>query len=370
MGAQPSAPPVETVLLAACCAANPDHSVIEWQVCRLGISGSCTSCCTGCCIPGKQTTVCSAACVAAQCCDIALLRGCSDAVLRQLVNKLMKLPMTQGCSSDQSATLSCGNAATDKSAIAVDSAECRGVVLDIVSPPMPTRIAPALVHIGDVLAVGASQRFPSDGVVVVGATSVDESMVTGESRPVAKVCGDLVIGGTMNGDGLVHVRVTALPSMGTMARIVSLIQGAQAQRPQLQAIADVLASWFTPFILAAGVVTFVVWVAVGVAGLVSTGDLTPAPFALQFALSLIVVSCPCAIGLAVPTVVMVATSVAARLGLLLKSGAILEVLPRVRHVVFDKTGTLTTGALAVAQESCGWGRGGSAHECQPNFLVT
>lgn len=243
-------------------------------------------------------------------------------------------------------------------------------MLDIVSPPMPTRIAPALVHIGDVLAVGASQRFPSDGVVVVGATSVDESMVTGESRPVAKVCGDLVIGGTMNGDGLVHVRVTALPSMGTMARIVSLIQGAQAQRPQLQAIADVLASWFTPFILAAGVVTFVVWVAVGVAGLVSTGDLTPAPFALQFALSLIVVSCPCAIGLAVPTVVMVATSVAARLGLLLKSGAILEVLPRVRHVVFDKTGTLTTGALAVAQESCGWGRGGSAHECQPNFLVT
>lgn len=285
-------------------------------------------------------TVCSAACVAARCCDIILLRGCSDDVLRQLMKQLIQRPAERSSCSGGS----------DKQAAGEADATCAGdsIVLDM-TPFISSSIPPALVHIGDVLAVGASQRFPADGVIVLGATSVDESMVTGESVPVAKVCGDGVIGGTTNCDGLVHLRVTALPSMGTMARIISLIQGAQAERPRLQTIADGLASWFTPFILAAGVVTFAVWVAVGVAGVVDTGGLAPAPFALQFALSLIVVSCPCAIGLAVPTVIMVATSVAARLGLLLKSGAILEILPRVRHVVFDKTGTLTTGTLTVAQ---------------------
>ena len=256
------------------------------------------------------------------------------------MTQLIQLPADRSAGSDGSSQQA------DREGNATCAGDC--VVLDMIAS-VPSSIPPALVHIGDVLAVGASQRIPADGVVVLGTTSVDESMVTGESLPVAKVCGDAVIGGTTNCDGLVHLRVTALPSMGTMARIVSLIQGAQAERPRLQTIADVLASWFTPFILAAGVVTFAVWVAVGVAGFVDTGSLSPAPFALQFALSLIVVSCPCAIGLAVPTVIMVATSVAARLGLLLKSGAILEVLPRVRHVVFDKTGTLTTGSLTVAQ---------------------
>lgn len=217
----------------------------------------------------------------------------------------------------------------------------------------PTSIAPELVHIGDVLAVGPSQRFPADAIVVRGTTSVDESMVTGESRPVLKDFGDAVIGGTTNVDGLVHVRVTSLPSMGTVARIISLIEGAQAQRPRLQGVADRIASWFTPFILASGVLTFVLWVAACATGHVDTGGLTAAPFALQFALSLIVVSCPCAIGLAVPTVIMVATSVAARLGLLLKSGATLEVLPEVRHIVFDKTGTLTRGLLTVSKVSLG-----------------
>ena len=112
-----------------------------------------------------------------------------------------------------------------------------------------TNIAPELVEIGDLLVVGPGQRFPADGIVVVGCTSVDESMITGESRPVLKVVGDAVVGATLNSEGVVHVKVTALPSMGVIAQIAALITSAQGQRPRLQLTADIISSWFTPLIL-------------------------------------------------------------------------------------------------------------------------
>lgn len=211
-------------------------------------------------------------------------------------------------------------------------------------------VEPELLHLGDTVQVGPGQRFPSDGIIVSGATSVDESLVTGEPVPVAKGQGDAVIGGTTNGDGLLRVSVTALPGSGTVSRIVSLIQQAQSERPRFQRTADVISAYFTPFIVAAGVVTFCAWIGAAYTGAATPTDgLSPVAFAAQYALSLIVVSCPCAIGLAVPTVIMVATSVAARHGLLLKSGVALEAMARATHVVFDKTGTLTQGKPAVTK---------------------
>lgn len=213
-------------------------------------------------------------------------------------------------------------------------------------------LPPDLLHLGDVITVAPGQRFPCDGTVAGGSSSANESIVTGESAPVAKTVGASVIGGSTNGEGVLQVRVTALPSTGTISRIVAQIQAAQAARPRVQQVADTVSSWFTPFILASGVLVFIAWIAAGYSGAVTeTQGLSPAAFAAQFALSLIVVSCPCAIGLAVPTVIMVATSVAARHGLLLKSGAALESAALIKHVIFDKTGTLTEGKPTVAQVS-------------------
>lgn len=210
-------------------------------------------------------------------------------------------------------------------------------------------LPPDLLHLNDIITVSPGQRFPADGTVVAGASTADESIVTGESAPVPKAAGNSVVGGTTNGEGVVMMRVTALPSTGTVSRIVSQIQVAQAARPRAQQVADSISAWFTPFVLAAGVVVFVAWVAACYSGAVTeTQGLSPAAFAAQFALSLIVVSCPCAVGLAVPTVVMVATSVAARHGLLMKSGTALESAALLKHVIFDKTGTLTVGKPAVA----------------------
>lgn len=213
------------------------------------------------------------------------------------------------------------------------------------------RLPPELLHLDDVVEVGPSQHFPADGLVVFGSSVANEAIVTGEQQPVLKDVAAEVIGGTVNGDGLLHVRVTSLPSMGTVSRIISLVEAAQAQRPRLQGIADSISVWFTPFVIVAGIVTLVSWVLASSYTDLATDGLSPGAFAMQFALSLIVVSCPCAIGLAVPTVIMVATSVATRYGLLLKSGQSLEKMAAVRHVIFDKTGTLTTGEPKVHKVS-------------------
>jgi P-type Cu+ transporter len=208
-------------------------------------------------------------------------------------------------------------------------------------------LSPALLHLRDTVRVSPGCVFPADGVIERGETSVDESSVTGESRPVPKAPGDAVLGGAVNGEGVVTVLVTALPGAGTLARIVRLIEEAQGQRPALQLVADRVASIFTPAIFAASIGAFALWYGLASAGVVDTRGSPPGTFALLFALALLVVSCPCAISLAVPTASMVATLVGARVGLLVKGGPALEAAASVTHVVLDKTGTLTAGSPAI-----------------------
>ena len=215
--------------------------------------------------------------------------------------------------------------------------------------PLP----PALIHLHDELLVRGGQLFPTDGVVVSGETTANEALVTGESAAVGKRVGDGVIGGTLNGEGDVRVRCGALPSQGTVSKIIALLMGAAAGRPKLQSTANAVAAAFTPFVLAAALCTLAGWWAAAAAGLVDTRGVAPLPFALQFTLSLLVVSCPCVVALAVAPVMAAASTAAARHGLLVKSGACLEAAASAKHVVFDKTGTLTRGAAVVVAVQAG-----------------
>lgn len=187
-------------------------------------------------------------------------------------------------------------------------------------------------------------------MVVFGSTSVDESMVTGESVPITKTVGSIVFGGTVNQHGLIHVKVSKLASESTVSNIIRLVEEAQASKPDIQRTGDRIASYFVPVIVGLSVVVFIIWIALASANKVDT-DLSPLPFALQFFLAVLIISCPCAIGLAVPTAVMVATGVGAEHGILIKGGVVLELCHKANTIVFDKTGTLTYGKPTVSQHT-------------------
>lgn len=204
-----------------------------------------------------------------------------------------------------------------------------------------------LVERDDLLRVLPGTRIPTDGVVVDGASTVDESMVTGEARKVAKEPGATVIGGTINAHGVLVVRVTHTITESMLARIVNLVGEAQASKGVSQTLADVVASYFTTFIISLSVVMFAMWYHLARAGSVDTHGWAPFPFALRFAITILVISCPCAISLAVPTAIMVSTTIGSQFGVLFKGGVAVEALEKVDAVLFDKTGTLTSGKLAV-----------------------
>ncbi|TYZ60427.1 hypothetical protein PybrP1_009377 [[Pythium] brassicae (nom. inval.)] len=204
-----------------------------------------------------------------------------------------------------------------------------------------------LVERDDLLRVLPGTRIPTDGVVVEGASTVDESMVTGEARKVAKEPGATVIGGTINAHGVLVVRVTHTITESMLARIVSLVDEAQASKCVSQTLADVVASYFTTFIISISLIMFAVWYHLARAGSVDTHGWAPFPFALRFAITILVISCPCAISLAVPTAIMVSTTIGSQFGVLFKGGVAVEALEKVDAVLFDKTGTLTSGKLAV-----------------------
>ena len=207
------------------------------------------------------------------------------------------------------------------------------------------------LRVGDVLEVRPGERVPVDGVVVSGSSAVDESMLTGEPMPQEKVAGDEVTGATINGNGVLVVRATRVGAESTLSRIVEMVEKAQGSRPQIQQLADRIAGVFVPVILCIGLVTFLGWLAAAVAN----GDLDAASFehALMAGVSVIVVACPCALGLATPTAVMVGTGKGAEQGILIKDGDALQQAGRVRRVVFDKTGTLTQGMPMVVGIACG-----------------
>lgn len=198
----------------------------------------------------------------------------------------------------------------------------------------------AAVRPGDLLRVRPGARVPLDGVVRFGAGEVDESMLTGESLPVAKAAGDEVTGGSVNGTGALDVEVVRVGAETVLARIVDLVQRAQAAKPPVQRAVDAVAAWFVPAVVVVAAATFAAWAAWG-----------PEPrlnFAVATAVSVLVVACPCAMGLATPLSVMIAIGQAARRGVLIRDGAALQTARRVNALVLDKTGTLTEGRPAVA----------------------
>ncbi|HEY2374710.1 MAG TPA: heavy metal translocating P-type ATPase [Gemmatimonadaceae bacterium] len=197
------------------------------------------------------------------------------------------------------------------------------------------------VHRGDVFLVRPGERVPVDGVIASGESSVDESMLTGESRPVLKHAGDRIVGGTINGSGALHATATTLGEESALARIVTLMRQAQGSRAPIQRLADRVSGVFVPTVIAIAIVTFIVWLVVGHA------TATAAVHAFAASIAVLIIACPCAMGLAVPTAVMVATGKGAELGLLIKGGEALERAGAIDTVVLDKTGTVTEGRPAV-----------------------
>jgi Cu+-exporting ATPase len=195
------------------------------------------------------------------------------------------------------------------------------------------------VQPGDVVVVRPGERIPVDGEVVSGASAVDESMLTGEPLPVAKGPGDPVVGATVNGTGALRYRATAVGADSVLARIVRLMREAQGSRAPIQKLADRLSGIFVPVVLSIAIATFVVWFV--------AADGAPAVRALAASVAVLVIACPCAMGLAVPTAVMVATGKGAELGVLVKGGEALERAHAIDTVVLDKTGTVTEGKPAV-----------------------
>ena len=207
----------------------------------------------------------------------------------------------------------------------------------------------ARVVVGDVVVVRPGDRVPVDGVVVEGASHVDESLITGESLPVARGVGDAVTGGAVNADGLLRVRTTALGAESTLARIVRLVESAQAKKAPIQRLVDRVSAVFVPVVVGIAVLTLLGW------GL-ATGDWSRA---ILNAAAVLVIACPCALGLATPTAIIAGTGAAARRGILIKDAEALEVAHRVDVVAFDKTGTLTEGrAVLVAAEAADGDRPG------------
>ncbi|MBS0150060.1 MAG: heavy metal translocating P-type ATPase [Nitrospira sp.] len=195
------------------------------------------------------------------------------------------------------------------------------------------------VRVGDQLRVRPGERMPVDGVVVEGSTSVDESMITGESIPIAKEIGVSVTGGTMNGTGSMLMQAQRVGRETLLARIVQMVSDAQRSRAPIQRVADVAAGYFVPFVVSAAVLTAIAWALWG-----------PEPklaYALVNAVAVLIIACPCALGLATPMSIMVGTGRGAMAGVLVKKAEALEVLGKVDTIVFDKTGTLTEGKPAL-----------------------
>ena len=209
----------------------------------------------------------------------------------------------------------------------------------------------AQVQVGDEVVVRPGERMPVDGVVVEGASHLDESLITGESLPIAKHAGEAVTGGSVNGEGVLLVRTTAVGPDSTLARIVRMVESAQAGKAPIQRLVDRVSAVFVPVVIVIAFVTLLGW------GL-GTGHWEAA---ILNAVAVLVIACPCALGLATPTAIMAGTGVAARHGILIKDAEALEVAHALEVVAFDKTGTLTEGKpRLVAHEAVGAGAAAGA----------
>ncbi|MFQ3674978.1 MAG: heavy metal translocating P-type ATPase [Endomicrobiia bacterium] len=198
------------------------------------------------------------------------------------------------------------------------------------------------IVIGDIILVKPGQKIPVDGEVVDGISEVDESMLTGESLPVEKTVGKKVFSGTINSSGSFKFKATKVGKETVLAQIIKFVQEAQMTKAPIQHLADKISSYFVPIIIIIASITFLMWLILG-------KDLI---FSLTMFISVLIIACPCALGLATPTAVMVATGVAAQNGILIKNASVLQQAKEVDVVVFDKTGTLTKGTLVVDKFVC------------------
>jgi Cu+-exporting ATPase len=194
------------------------------------------------------------------------------------------------------------------------------------------------VEVDDVVLIRPGDRVPVDGSVVDGKSAVDESMITGEPLPVDKTVGDSVVGGTVNKNGVLRVKATNVGEGTVLSQIVRMVEEAQTNKPPIQRKADAIAAVFTPFVLTISIATFLFWI------FIMGEEWT---LALSFTIAVLVAACPCALGLATPTAIMVGIGKGAQYGILIKTGDGLETIPNVDTIVFDKTGTLTIGRPTV-----------------------
>lgn len=198
------------------------------------------------------------------------------------------------------------------------------------------------VQVGDTVQVRAGERIPVDGVVLEGQSQVDESLITGESLPVNKEVGNPVTAGAINSDGVLLIETKAIGSETTLSRIIRLVEDAQAEKAPIQRVVDQVSAVFVPVVVGIAVLTLIGW-------LIATGNVEQS---IINAVAVLVIACPCALGLATPTAIMVGTGVAARHGILIKDSEALEVAHNINSLVFDKTGTLTVGHPRLTKTVC------------------
>lgn len=236
-----------------------------------------------------------------------------------------------------------------RAVVAVSLRSLQSTTAVIVESGSDREIDARLLQYGDKLKIGPHSAVPTDATVLNGTSEVDESMLTGESVPVFKKEGDSVIAGTINGSGTLVARLTRLPGKNTVTDIAQLVEEAANSKPRIQDVADRVAGWFVPVVTSIALIVIVAWVVVGLkvrnynAGKAVSNAIT-------YAVATLAVSCPCALGLAVPMVLVVAGGIAARNGVIIKSAECTEQSRKVTDVVFDKTGTITEGELDVMEE--------------------
>ncbi|KAK6337685.1 hypothetical protein TWF696_001171 [Orbilia brochopaga] len=234
------------------------------------------------------------------------------------------------------------------SAVSVRSLQVEKALL-VTGPACTIEIDARLLQPGDYFMVPAHTRIVTDGIVHNGRSSVDESMVTGESIPVPKDIGDEVIAGTINGPSFLSIRMTRLPGKNSITDIANMVENALAAKPRIQDLADTVASYFIPVVISIAAAVFAIWIAVAVKARGETGG-SAFGIAITYSIAVLAISCPCALGLAVPMVLVIAGGTAARSGVIIKRADAIERGHKVTDVVFDKTGTITKGDLVVVHE--------------------